>query len=131
MPTKHSMPFQEKLHAIGLIEGAKHSLRKVSTVIGVAKSTLHDNLDNYRKDIAAFEEFQQGSERDLAKDVLLLSFDAKTSSRDCANVLSKQRSESISHKKVLSLLSELAVTARKKTSRLSPLKSLASRITLY
>ena len=55
MPTKHSIPFREKLHAIGLIDAAKQSIRKVSLVVGVAKSTLHDNLANYRREIAAFE----------------------------------------------------------------------------
>lgn len=126
MPKKHYMPFKSKLHAIGLVDGAKKSLRNVSMMIGTAKSTLHDNLKGYRKDIASFEKHQQRSERALAEDILLVSFQGKTSSRDCAGILSRQKSQNITHQKVLSMLSEVAVTANKKNSETLPLKALAT-----
>ena len=129
MPTKHSIPFESKLYAIGLLEGAKHSLRKVSSVMGVAKSTLHDNISSYRKDIVAFERYQEQSERALAKDILLLSFEAKTSSRGCAAVLSRQKNVNLNHQKVLSVLTDIASTATKKTNRPFLLGSKASEKT--
>ena len=124
MPTKHSIPFREKLHAIGLIDAAKQSIRKVSLVVGVAKSTLHDNLANYRREIAAFELGQQQSQRALAKDILLVSFEGKTSSRDCARILSKQRDKKLSHQNVLSVLSQAGEIARKKNHEMIPLSAL-------
>lgn len=120
MPTKHSIPFESKLHAVGLIEGAKYSFRQVSSVMGVAKSTLHDNLSSYRKDIIAFEQYHQRTQRALAKDILLLSFEAKTSSRGCAAVLSRQKNITLNHQKVLSVLTEIASTATKKNKEIFP-----------
>ena len=89
MPARHSIPLRKELHALALVD-AKQPLRRVSKVIGVPKSTIHDNLENYRSDVERYEKYQNPSQRDLMKEILIVSMEGKTSSRDCANVLSKQ-----------------------------------------
>ena len=90
MSAKHYIPLRKELHALALVD-AKQPLRLVSKIIGVPKSTIHDNLDNYRSNIKAFERQQLRLDRDLVRDILIISMEGKTSSRDCANILSKQR----------------------------------------
>lgn len=113
MSAKHYIPLRKELHALALVD-AKQPLRLVSKIIGVPKSTIHDNLDNYRSNIKAFERQQLRLDRDLVRDILIISMEGKTSSRDCANILSKQRGFYISHNKVLSTLSEMGTIAQKK-----------------
>lgn len=125
MPAKHSIPLRKELHALALVD-AKQSLRRASKIIGVPKSTLHDNLENYRSDVERYEKYQNPSQRDLMKEILIVSMEGKTSSRDCANVLSKQRGSNISKDKVLSFLSEAGAVAQKKNVPPIPLHSVTS-----
>lgn len=122
MPAKHSIPLQKELHALALVD-AKQPLRKVSKIVGVPKSTLHDNLDNYRSDVERFERQHHRFDKDLAKDILSASMEGKTSSRDCAIILSRQKGYNVSHTKMLSVLSEMGTIAQKKNTKPIPLHS--------
>lgn len=125
MPAKHSIPLRKELHALALVD-AKQPLRRVSKIIGVPKSTIHDNLEKYRSDVACYEKYQNPSQRELMKDILIVSMEGKTSSRDCANVLSKQKGKNISKDKVLSFLSEAGAVAQIKNIPQIPLHSVTS-----
>lgn len=122
MPTAHSINIQSQLHAINLIDFARESVRSAARIVGVAKSTLHDNLGKFRAEMTAFEERQRNSERTLARDILALSFEGKTSSRDAAKVLSRLSGQDISHQKVLAVLSQLAAVASSKNNEKLKLK---------
>ncbi len=122
MPTLHSINLQSQLHAINLIDLGRESNRTVAEVVGVPKSTLHDNLGKYRIDVAAFEQRHNNFQRTLARDILSLTFEGKTSSRDCAKILSRMTGHDISHQKVLMVLKDMAQVARRKNSEKLPLR---------
>jgi hypothetical protein len=122
MPTLHSIDLRTQLHVVSLVDFKKESIRSVARTVGLAKSTLHDNLGKYRAELARFEERRAGNERILMRDVLSLMFEGKTSSRDCAKVLSRIRGEDISHQRVLSILDEVALIARAKNAEKLPLR---------
>ena len=116
MPTIHSINLRSQLHVISLIDFGRESIRSVAAVVGVSKSTLHDNLGKYRIEVAAFEQRHNNFERTLARDILSLTFEGKTSSRDCAKILSRMTGHDISHQKVLKVLKNVAEVARRKNS---------------
>ena len=122
MPTLHSIDLRTQLHVVSLVDFKNESIRSVARTVGLAKSTLHDNLGKYRAEVARFEEHRARDERGLMRDVLSLMFEGKTSSRDCAKVLSRLRGEDISHQRVLSILDEVAVVARAKNAEKLPLR---------
>ena len=86
MPTIHATNLRSQLHAISLIDLGRESIRSVAEAVGIPKSTLHDNLGKYRIEVAAFEQRQNNFELTLARDILSLKFEGKTSSRDCAKI---------------------------------------------
>jgi hypothetical protein len=124
MPMIHSIPFRSELHAISLIDFARQSVRAVAQAIGVPKSTLHDNLSKYRANIDSFCEWQQRGELRLVRDVLTLCFEGKTSSRDCAKIVSRQHEQSVCHQAVLGILQEVATIARSKNNALFNLRKI-------
>ena len=122
MPTIHAINLRSQLHVISLIDLGRESIRSVAGVVGVPKSTLHDNLGKYRIEVAAFEQRHNNFERTLARDILSLTFEGKTSSRDCAKILSRMTGHDISHQKVLAVLKNVAEVARRKNSEKLPLR---------
>ena len=128
MPTKNPISFQEKMHALTSIDVMGRSLRQTSMVMGIPKSTLHDNLPAYRETLASAAEFdsQQYSKRSLTRDILLLSLEGKTSSRDCARIISLQKGIPISHQTVLTTLSQCASIARAKNQENIPLRAISN-----
>ena len=112
MLAPYSTAFEQNLHAITLIDVANQSLRKTSAVVGIPKSTLHDNLEKYRSDMALFQSWQDNCEAELVRRILITSLDGKVSSRDCATIMAKLFNTNISHQFVLSVLGQAAEIAK-------------------
>ncbi len=116
MPARHYSSLSTKLRALAMVEEGQHSLREISAQLRIPKSTLHDNLPIYRSDLARFMDSQQKYDHHLVRNILIQSFDGRTSSRSCATTLSKVMRADISHQKVLHVLdlaSEAAATLNK------------------
>lgn len=112
MSVRHYTSLSTKLRALSLVE-EQHSIREISARLRIPKSTLHDNLPIYRSDLARFVDSQDKLDFLVVKNVLIQTFDGKTSSRSCATSLSKIMMTDISHQKVLRILdlaSEVAAT---------------------
>lgn len=112
MLAPYSSAFERNLHAVTLIDVANQSLRKTSALVGIPKSTLHDNLEKYRSDMALFQSWQDNCEADLVRRILITSLDGKVSSRDCATLMAKLFNTNISHQFVLSVLGQAAEIAK-------------------
>ena len=95
-----------------MIEEGKRSILDISSDLQIPKSTLHDNLPKYRLDVARFIDSQQKYDYHLVRNILIQSFDGKTSSRSCAITLSKMMNFGISHEVVLHALDLAGETAR-------------------
>jgi len=113
LPVRHSSSLPTKLRALALVDQGSHSLRDASSELKIPKSTLHDNLPAYRLDVARYLEWNGQADYTLVKNILIQSFDGKTSSRACATTLSKIMNFDISHQKVLKVLDLAGVTAEK------------------
>jgi predicted DNA-binding protein YlxM (UPF0122 family) len=122
MPKHHSISVELKLHAASLIDLEKQSIRMVANTIGVAKSTLHDNLNDYRNEVKRYEHWFDQSDKNLVRNILLMSFDGVCSSRGSATVLSKLTSQKITHQAVLSVLEKASKIAMKKNNEKFPIK---------
>lgn len=112
MSMRHSSSLPTKLRALALVDLGSRSIREISADLQIPKSTLHDNLPIYRADVAAFIDWQNNSEYRLVRNVLIQSFDGKTSSRACAVTLSKMMNINISHQQVLRILDLSGQTAQ-------------------
>jgi hypothetical protein len=112
MSVRHFTNLSTKLRALSLVE-EQHSIREISARLRIPKSTLHDNLPIYRSDLARFVDSQEKLDYLVVKNILIQTFDGKTSSRSCATALSRIMMTDISHQKVLHVLdlaSEVAAT---------------------
>lgn len=112
MPKRNNTTIQEKAHALKLIDDRDHSLREASGVVGIPKSTLHDNLSKFRAEVSHFEVNPppDASEK-LVRAALILTFDGKTSARDCALTISKLWRVEVSHQTVLNILDQSSMIA--------------------
>ena len=88
MSARHYSSLSTKLRALSMVEQGQRSIREISNDLKIPKSTLHDNLPIYRLDIARFMDSQQKCDYQLVRNILIQSFDGKTSSRSCAITLS-------------------------------------------
>lgn len=111
MPVRHYSSLSTKLRALALVEEGQYSIREISAQLQIPKSTLHDNLPIYRLDLARFVDSQKMFDYLLVKNILIQTFDGKTSSRSCATTLSKIMTADISHQKVLRILDLASETA--------------------
>ena len=120
MSVRHSSSLPSKLRALALVDHGSRSIREIAADLQIPKSTLHDNLPIYRRDVARFMEWQDESDRHLVRNILIQMFDGKTSSRACAITLSKLMNMVISHQQVLRVLDLSAGAALEiNTSKLS------------
>ena len=62
MPILKVISLSTKIHSISLIESPKSSLRSAAVSFGIAKSTLHDNIPKFRRDISGYIDWQDASE---------------------------------------------------------------------
>jgi len=113
LPVRHNSSLPTKLRALALVDQGSQSLRDASSALKIPKSTLHDNLPAYRLDVARYLEWNDQADYTLVKNILIQSFDGKTSSRACATTLSKIMNFDISHQKVLKVLDLAGDTAEK------------------
>jgi predicted DNA-binding protein YlxM (UPF0122 family) len=111
MSARHYSSLSTKLRAIALVEEEQHSIREIANALQIPKSTLHDNLPIYRSDLARFMDSKQKYDYHLVRNVLIQTFDGKTSSRSCATTLSKIMDTDISHQTVLHILDLASETA--------------------
>jgi len=111
MPARHYSSLSTKLRALALVEEGQHSIREIADDLHIPKSTLHDNLPIYRSDLSRFMDSKQKFDDRLVRNILIQSFDGKTSSSSCAITLSKMMNINISHQTVLHVLDLAAETA--------------------
>ena len=111
MSARHYSSLSTKLRALSMVEQGQCSIREISNDLKIPKSTLHDNLPVYRLDIARFMDSQQKYDYQLVRNILIQSFDGKTSSRSCAITLSKMMGTGLSHQMVLHILDLAGATA--------------------
>ena len=104
MPAKNIIPLPKKMHALALIDTQKSSIRNTADSIGIAKSTLHDNLGSYRREVSEFEKWRESSEEGLVRNILSLTLEGKVSSRDSETIMATCFEKSISHQKILNVL---------------------------
>ena len=112
MPVRHYSSLLTKLRALTLAEEGQRTIREIADELQIPKSTLHDNLPIYRLDVTQFIDSQQKYDYHLVRNILIQSFDAKTSSRSCAITLSKMMNIEVSHEVVLHTLDLAGETAR-------------------
>jgi len=110
MPMRHKCDYSTKMRALSLVDESKSSIRKVSNILKIPKSTLHDNLPNYRANLASFIDLQDRPEYYLVRNILIQVFEAKSSARASAMSLSKIMNVNLSHQKVLLVLDLAAET---------------------
>ena len=111
MPVRHYSSLFTKLRALALAEDGQRSIREIATDLRIPKSTLHDNLPIYRSDVARLMDSKDRHDYHLVRNVLIQSFDGKTSSRSCAITLSKMMGTALSHQMVLRILYLASETA--------------------
>jgi len=111
MSSRHYSSLSTKFRALELLGGGKHSIREIANELQIPKSTLHDNLPIYSSDLLRFIDSKQKHDYYLARNILIQSFDGKTSSRSCAITLSKMMNINISQQQVLHILDLAAETA--------------------
>ena len=72
MPKKPSLPMRKMMLIVSNLDENHKSIRDLSKQIGVAKSTLHDNLPNYRSKIKQYESWAKNPSLVIIKKVLQL-----------------------------------------------------------
>ena len=111
MPKKHSLPLRKMMLAVTHLDEEQRSIREVSQLVGVPKSTLHDNIADYRLKIDQFELWLRNPTQFVVRSVLILILTGRCSARACAKSISDCFGIEISHKVVLSILNKAAEIA--------------------
>ena len=103
-----AISFERKLRLVNIKDDENLSFRETSARTGIPKSTIHDNIANYRQEVEAF---RTATETDpierLVRTSLTLGMNGKCSSRDSASVMAEIWGISISHQTILKIM-ELA-----------------------
>ena len=89
MPKPITVPFSKQLRALSLIDSDLASVRYAAKNIGIPKSTLHDNLPNFRKELDSYVEWCNSSHEREIRSTLSIVLEGKTSARDAAAIISR------------------------------------------
>ena len=111
MRARHYSSLSTKLRALALVEEGERSIREIANDLQIPKSTLHDNLPIYRSDVTRLMDSKEKHDYHLVRNILIQSFDGKTSSRACSITLSKMMDTDLSHQMVLRILDLASQTA--------------------
>lgn len=111
MSARHYSSLSTKLRALAMVEEGQRSIREIANALQIPKSTLHDNLPVYRSDLARLMDSEQKYDYHLVRNILIQSFDGRTSSRSCAVTLSRIMDTHISQQTVLHVLELASETA--------------------
>ena len=122
MPKPITVPFSKQLRALSLIDSDLASVRCAAKNIGIPKSTLHDNLPNFRKELKSYTEWCSSSDEREIRNTLSIVFEGKTSARDAAVILSRLEGKHIDHHKVLKNLEIAASLAENENTKKVPLR---------
>ena len=108
-----AISFERKLRLVNLKDDEDLSFRETSARTGIPKSTIHDNISNFRKDVEAFCAVTETDpvER-LVRTSLALGMSGKCSSRDSASVMAEIWGVSISHQTILKIMELSAEVAK-------------------
>lgn len=121
MPTPKVISLSSKLHALSLVDVGKASIRSAALTVGLAKSTLHDNLPKFRKAQKDFEVWLSRSEERMVREALSIAIEGKSSARDTAVVLSRMEGRNVDHHKVLDILEKAGQIAAEQNSMRIPM----------
>jgi|GEM_PF-6340622 len=111
MRARHYSSLSTKLRALALVEEGERSIREIANDLQIPKSTSHDNLPIYRSDVTRLMDSKEKHDYHLVRNILIQSFDGKTSSRACSITLSKMMDTDLSHQMVLRILDLASQTA--------------------
>lgn len=103
-----AISFERKLCLVNLKDGENLSFRETSARTSIPKSTIHDNIANYRQEVEAFRTaIKTDPVERLVRTSLALGMNGKCSSRDSSSVMTEIWGVSISHQTILKIM-ELA-----------------------
>ena len=122
MPICKVIPLPTKLHALSLIDSGLSSIRSAALAVGVAKSTLHDNLGKFRDSVEEFTKWCDNSEERRVRNVLTIAMQCKASTRDTALALSKIEGRYIDHHEVGDILKTAGKIATEQNSMRIPMR---------
>lgn len=126
MPKLINISLSNKLKALALLDSGFSTVRAAAKNTCIAKSTLHDNVPKFKKDIENFESWCNSSAEREIRQTLSCVFEGKSSARDTATVLSRSERKKIDHHKVLDYLNIAAGIAEKENIKKIPLKLIDS-----
>ena len=122
MPKLIDISLSNKLKALALLDSGLSTVRDAAKNTCMAKSTLHDNLPKFKKDVEKFEIWCDSSAEREIRQALSYVFEGKSSARDAATVLSRAEGKRIDHHKVLGYLNIAADIAEEENIKKIPLK---------
>jgi len=118
--------FDRKLQLVKLKDHQHLSYRQTSQKTGIPKSTIHDNINQFRKEAEAFNSAINADpvER-LVRTTLILAMNGKCSTRDTASTISLIWNTMVSQQTILKILN-LSATVAKELNKKVDLKPVQS-----
>jgi len=122
MPKLNPIVLSKKLHAVSLVDSGLVSIRSAALAVGIAKSTLHDNLAKFRKAEEDFTKWYSSSDERLVRHTLSIAMEGRASARDTAAVLSRIEGRRIDHHVVLDILGKASQIADNENAKRIPMR---------
>lgn len=110
------LSFEQKVRILVLRE-SKKTFREIEKILSIPKSTVHDNLAHISHDIKSMDNVQNvNSHKLLVFMVLVLTMEAKCSSRGIEAILNLAWGHSVSHQTILKILFYSGIVAKELNS---------------